>query len=51
MNVELIPVAIAGYLIFKGLEKYALPSEETAEAETFESEYSLEYINPTPISG
>ena len=52
MNVELIPVAIAGYLIYKGLEKYAVPSEEeTAEAETFESEYSLEYINPTPISG
>ena len=55
MNVELIPVAIAGYLIYKGLGKYMDSADDTdasdgaAAAETFESEYSLEYINPNRL--
>ena len=52
MNIELIPIAFAGYLIYKGMSTFgAKPNEEISDAETFESEYSLEYINPTPISG
>tara|TARA_B100000745_G_scaffold200417_1_gene132216 strand:+ start:751 stop:1446 length:696 start_codon:yes stop_codon:yes gene_type:complete len=57
MNIELIPIAFAGYLIYKGVENYLDSSDVTpgdqgeVAAETFESEYSLEYINPTPISG
>ena len=55
MNIELIPIAFAGYLIYKGVENYLDSSDVTpgdqgeVAAETFESEYSLEYINPTPI--
>ena len=51
MNVELIPAALAGYLIWKGWENYSSPAPPAeALADTYVSEYSLVYINPTPVS-
>ena len=55
MSYEIFPIAMAGVFIYGFRDQIkslvGFPIESTEESEVKNSEYSLEYINPEPVSG
>ena len=55
MSYEIFPLVIAGVFVYSFRDQIkslvGFPIESTEESEVKNSEYSLEYINPEPVSG
>ena len=51
MSYELFPLAIAGVIIYSFRDQIKVLVSGDSSTEVKESEYSLEYINPEPVSG